>query len=67
MVENGAEAAVLISPLRQPDDKVNCKYKLLLIVLETKKLPGSSVEFVPEFFGPEVEATANKADGFQIL
>lgn len=67
-LDHGAKSVVCMSHLGRPDGQVVPKYSLRPVAEKLGELLGTSVTFLPECFGPEVEnACANPEHGSVIL
>ncbi|KAF7295181.1 Phosphoglycerate kinase [Mycena indigotica] len=66
-LKNGASVVTLMSHLGRPDGKVVEKYSLKPVAAELEKLIGSSVTFLPDCVGPEVEKAVNSASNGTII
>ena len=67
-LDNGAKSVILMSHLGRPDGKINKKYSLAPVATELGKLMGSSIIFLDDCVGPQVEEKcANAKDGEVIL
>ncbi|KAJ6611784.1 phosphoglycerate kinase [Mycena sp. CBHHK59/15] len=60
-LKNGASAVILMSHLGRPDGKVVEKYTLKPVSVELEKQLGTSVTFLTDCVGPDVEKAVNSA------
>ncbi|KAH9004992.1 phosphoglycerate kinase [Lactarius hatsudake] len=60
-LDNGASAVILMSHLGRPDGKPNPKYSLEPVSHELSRLLATTVTFLPECVGPDIEKSVSEA------